>query len=241
MIIKPYSLSTLYESGGVFAPTAANFPALKHFFPCNETAGSTTLTDSVGGVVATVTGLTNPATGAIGGGTISNNVALASGSWTAPGTKPTILFAVGQFGVGSKVMWMGDQATGPYFGLSGQVTSCTAADGSAHTIAGTALTGGAVYGIGMYMDWTNLTTFEAIADGSAAYSAKAPVAMTGWVSVSSGIASKMNMVSFTSCYGMAVFEFATALPGDIRSAITWMTYQWKNGNKAIYPGWAGLL
>lgn len=237
-IIKPYSA---LDSASEIDQSAANFPALKHFFMCDEAAGSSRIVDSVGGVAVPTNALTKPDAYSIfaAAGNITNSDELLSaGAWVAPGSKQTILFAVGDLGLASKV-WMGKASTGAFMGLSGQITTCSVSDGTT-TKQATALTGGAVYGVGVLVDWTNITSFEAIADGSAAYSAKAPVAMTPLAAVNSIPAfANFNNIN-ASLYGFAVFQFAGAIPGDVASAITWMTNRWKNGHKAIYPGWKGV-
>lgn len=238
MIITPYSA---LDTEAELAVTAANFPALKHFFQCDEAAGATSISDVIGGVVVPTNALTKPDANSISasaGGVTYADAALTSGSWASPGTKKTILFAVGQFGIASKV-WIGNAAATPALGLSGQITSSAATNGST-TILGTALTGGAVYGIGMLVDWAgNLTTFEAIGTGASAYSAKTPVAMTG-LTTSGTIPATVNIVGCTSMYGFAIFEFDGALPTDVASAVTWMTNKWIAGEKVIYPGWKDL-
>lgn len=237
MIITPYSA---LDTEAELAVTTASFPALKHFFQCDEAAGARSMTDIVGGVVVPTSALTKPDANSISanaGSVTVSDAALTSGSWVSPGTKKTILFAVGQFVIASKV-WLGSGVGTPALGLSGQTTSCSASNGTT-SITGTALTGGAVYGIGMLVDWAgNLTTFEAIGTGASAYSAKTPVAMTG-LSSSGTIPSTVNFNGITSMYGFAVFEFDGALPTDVASAVTWMTNKWITGEKVIYPGWKG--
>lgn len=234
--IKPYS------SPSIPAATAANFPALKHFFKCDEAAGATSMTDSIGGVVAPTSVIAKPDAYSISPVTPGQNLAsaatLTAGRWVSPGSKPVLMFAVGQFGAASQLA-MGNVSQNNHLYLTGSIVGGQVQDNAGLSITATALTGGAVYGIGMYYDGTNLTSFECKADGTTAYSAKTPVAMTGWTSVGT-ISSLFSNTSVTSHYGFAVFHFTTALPGDIRSAVTWMTAQWKAGNKAIYPGWAGL-
>lgn len=239
MIITPYSA---LDTDAELPATSANFPALKHFFPCNEAAGSLQITDIVGGVIVPTNALTKPDSVSIfasGGNITDSDVTLTDGAWSAPGTKKTLLFAVGDLGLASKV-WMGKASTGAFLGLSGQITTCSISDGTT-TKQATALTGGAVYGIGVLIDWTNITSFEAIGDGSAAYSAKAPVALSPLAALNSIPAfANFNNIN-ASLYGFAVFEFAGALPSDVASAVTWMTQNWIAGKKGIYPGWKGLL
>lgn len=41
-------------------------------------------------------------------------------------------------------------------------------------------------------------------------------------------------------YGIAVFQFSS-IPPDVLSAVSWMNYQWRQGNKIIYPPWKGKI
>lgn len=234
MIITPYSALDTQDE---LAATAANFPALKHFFPCTESASLRTLTDIVGGVVIPLSTCTVPATNALLPATASSDVALTSGHWTAPGTTATVVFAVGRFGVGSSIK--AGFATSGVLNLSGQITASVVEDADT-AINATALTGGAEYGIGMKVEFGgNVTSFEAKADGTAAYTEKAGVALTGLPSILS-MADSAGLTTLTSLYGWAIFQFTDGIPADIGSAVTWMTQNWKAGKKGIYPGWKGL-
>lgn len=234
MIITPYSA---LDTEAELAVTAANFPALKHFFQCDEAAGATSMTDIIGGVVIPVAALTKPDANSIAPNTAAD-VALTSGAWVAPGSTDTLVFAVAQAGIGSKIAAGETNGVPTGFFLSGQLTTGIAGDNTT-SISGTPLTGGAVYGIGMKIEFGgNLTTFEVIGSGASAYSAKAGVAMTGLDSIPT-VPASAALTFLTSLYGWAIFQFADGIPSDVASAVTWMTRSWIAGEKVIYPGWKG--
>lgn len=56
MIIRPYSDTTAFDSGGPLEPTAAKFPCCKLFLPCTDAAGTALLLDKISGQTMNFTG-----------------------------------------------------------------------------------------------------------------------------------------------------------------------------------------
>lgn len=222
-----------FSAGSEYEANAANFPACAHFFNCEEAAGATTLTDVVGDVVMTTdAGITIPAAGAIDC-TISLSTAPASGTITAPGTKSVVAFAVGNIALLG--ISYGGAAT-QHLTISGAAVGCQY-QGDSSLVSGTALTGGAVYGIGFTAEiGGDLVTFEM--NDASGYVPKAAVTMAANTTLDT-ISNVLSLsAGNTSLYGFAYFFFDT-LPTDIEQAVAWMTQEWRAGNKQIYPGWKG--
>lgn len=145
MIIRPYSDTTAFASGGPLEPTAANFPACKHFWKCNEATVNTSLvarmTDSIGNVVfhsEIAYGLTNN-----NDGTVSINGAidtLDSGTLASCGSKNVLVMFGGKPSATLNNLTFGSISAGPGFRSIGTAAGTPAAwgTGGAGLITGTA-------------------------------------------------------------------------------------------------------
>lgn len=253
MIIHPISDMSLFDTGQKYAPTAANFPGLKHFFMCNEATGSVNMVDSIAGLTvksnndATVT---NNADGTLTLGAIKDII--VSGAVVSPGTKKTLLIWAGKPSSTIPSITFGDVTDGTVRGYKSNATSGApvVASNSGSLISGTA----GLAGNGsqaqvrcLLMDWgTDGTggTFGVTAydfDGTT-WTARAAVSLataTGITTISQAITFQANArPAFIQIWHM------TAVPGNIRNAVTW-TYAMAMTSslgyrKLAYPGWAGL-
>lgn len=245
MNIYPYSG---LASFGQIPVSAANFPCLKHFFPCSETSG-TTITDTIGGVTSTFTGLAVSGNGITS--TAINNT--TSGTFTAFGTNPFIIFAVGKFGTG--VIRIGT-AVGVQATLTGAAGGAVLTDGVAINIimSDFALkTAATIYGRAIVVSAVNTAstgsrTYEANTSSTVTALTATPTdatntgggALTSMPAISTGSAG-LAMPIGTALHGIAMFQFATMpAAATLNAAFAWMTYQWSIGNKSIYPGFKGL-
>lgn len=231
MIIKPYSAIR----DEAFA--AADYPACKLLFKCDEGTGNS-LTESVSGL--------SVATGITLGWSVSNAVRmsalmsnLALGQTIAVGTNSALLMAVTNLSAVSFVN----------LGISGSTrlgfmsSAYTASDGT-DTATTAAPTTGAILGIGAgYVPGTSneLTAYQA---STTVWTA--PANASGAPGDITDLGNFTHFPTFGSSvgnmdlYGLALFVFDSGIPADVKAAIAWMTAEWQRGNKAIYPGWKGL-
>lgn len=234
-------LSSVTES--TLAPTATNFPALKHFFKCDEDRDATTWTDSVGGVVHTPDSISQVA-GKEGKAldiVEAASTALTSGAWAEPGGKSMVIFYLGTaLGLADLEIGGAAGATGLSF-AGGQAANnhVEIREGAnAKESATTGFTQAAVNNMrGVTVDFSgNLTMFEYESDGTWTASVNtidltavtAITDMTSW--------SDTLLCNLFECHGFAILHFNT-LPNDLAAAIPWMYNEWVNGNKVIWPGW----
>ena len=223
------------DSPTELAPTQANFPALKHFFPIDETLGDT-ITDSVGGVVITPTSAPTFSGGKADDITTGAADALTSGSWAPAGTKSILLMLLstraathdvilGTAGVDSSIRTRNVTAS-IFVGASGVVAESS-------FFAGTGTDEILTYALnslsttkGLNILTTSETTHTLIRAGQNGTSA----------GLMNSFADKITLTGHTDVYGMAIFHFDT-YPDDIEQAAFWMQAEWAKGNKVIYPGW----
>lgn len=249
-LILPFSDSGQHSSGGIWYPDTTNFPALKHFFPCTEASGGTTITDTIGGAtIACSSGtIATTTTNAVRMGSSSNLT--TAGTWFNPNTSPFVAFIVYQgVGAGVTTVRMGTAAgnrfnwntTNPTVidaGLGATATGTTYTLNTANTIYGRAMA------IHAYNSATGQTTYECDTGSTitalASTATNGAPALTSFGQLSSGAAGA-SWATAQATYGVAIFQF-TANPSAalIKSALAWMTYQWSNGNKWIYPGFKGV-
>lgn len=249
MIITPYSDPSLFASGGKCEASAANFPACKLFFKCNEAAGALSLADAItGGTLATSSALTKPDSASI---SAANGDVVTAGTTLVGGTVPVfstgkynLLVAVGLSYLASKLA-IGDTtgAANVQAFISSPTTLPTVVDGAGHSISATGLTLAADSIFGIRWDTANVYSLEEKVDGATALTTNGPTALTGWVAPST-IANKMTINLATGAapklYGLAFFQFTSGFPANLTSALAWMGNQWKAGNKWVYPGWRNL-
>lgn len=246
MNIRPYSESAFYSAGGKYEPIAANFPALKHFFKCEEATAATTLTDSIEGVTIPVAGgVTQKVAGAsiIMANLINVEI---TGTWaTLSGTG--VLVAVFDADVtGATLVEVnvgGNPGANNYFGITG-AGGGVSGFGEGATVELTTTQAQVTEGV-VALRATPGTGCD-IWNGSTTATTKGTGGSTGTPAAWPTLTNEFKLTSLegtgggNGLYGFALFDFTTApSDADIANAISWMNAQWLQGNKWIYPGWAG--
>lgn len=259
----PYSS---IATNNLIPATAANFPSLKHFWPCNQSEiGLGFLTDSIAGVKLNKSTGTIAAPASPDGFSVYPNQANSGTTVTGTLYTPTadtnsiILFGVMKSTSGTLTVGfiLGDSVNGNAATLASAGTAsftdgtnnvaCTAFTGTTQSVIyGRALamhtwndaTASASHGIQSFeANTTTLGTALSRLTSVATVSAFNPTHFTSW-GASNGWACT---TAITNLYGYAMFSFTAArTPAEILDAVTWMTYQWSIGNKVIYPGWKGV-
>lgn len=235
------------------------FPACKHFFPCTEQAGASTLTDVIGGceMWLGVGGFgTPPAQGprqyiskpdahSIAVPLNSDNQALVRGAIVSPGNKTITVLCVADAGQFAYFGW-GYSGTGIQEIMVIANTVWPNIKDGTNTCNATPCTdpgAGVVYAFGCTFDFGgNAVSFQT--DAAGVYSANAPVAMGAVANVSNlpaaaSLSGADGSYKMTALYGSALFIWEGSPPSDFAVAIPWMLSAWKNGTKTIYPGWIG--
>lgn len=226
----------------------SKFPALKHFFKCDEGAGLTNLTDSVAGVVTgafdTITQTAGLEGLAVDGGQ-TNNTAIASGTLAAPGTKSAIMFSVADFGSFSTILNLGTQTTIGGVQYNGAALTAGWGDGSANIVSTVSVLAAVSAHAIVYVPSSYVTTYSYVAAGTFSENN----AGRNVVGIPEEIPSVNQATTFgidgvgpiSSFYGMAVFHFDNLPDEDeINEAMRWMYDSWLLGNKYIYPNWQGV-
>lgn len=251
MIIRPYSDTSLYSSGGPLEPTSTNFPACKHFFKCNEaTAGAGTVTDSIGSVVLTSSGVTNNADGTI---TLDSGLtAIASGTLSAPGTKNVLLMWSGMPASTNAIMAIGSTAASTNRGFrssangSGTTTPAAVGDGATAVPVGTAGlsgTGAQLQARALTINWTSATGLEPYDWDGTTWTARAAAGdfetVNGQITGITTMDAAVNIGASIRPAYIQIWYFTT-LPtaGEIKSALLWthaMATTTPFG-KYLYPG-----
>lgn len=229
-------------SGVEIEPTQENFPALQHFFKINEAPGTTTITDSVGGVV-----ISPLLIGAYDGTKLASAASagddsLDAGSWAALGTKEVLICVMGTWTTaGSFELTIGTQASNVRYRMTESVTAFN--DGSNAVFDTTNLIADGTDSIAyLWMDKSEASA--GVRKGFAAAAGITDVTAAGdGTSLDASINAPDSVYSFdgfANIYGIAVFHFDT-IPDDWQIALQWMRQQWVAGNKLIYPGWKDLV
>lgn len=247
-LIIPVSDSARFGTGGIWAPTSANFPCAKNFLQMKEPSGNS-LYDVIKEV--SVTGLTGTISSADSGkgislSTNSTNIATPAGYWGAIGTFASMFMTVQQIvgAVSSAHVLRAGLTTGARIGLHTATNGLTFNDGTASFLATpTGIASGAKVALAATNFFSGGNANPVIkaydfSDFSYTSVAATPAASTG-ITISDGLT--INGVTVLSAvYGQALFVFAGGLPTDIDVAIKWMAHHWALGNKWIYPAWKGL-
>lgn len=257
MIIHPISDMSLFSTGQKYAPTAANFPGLKHFFMCNEATAATSLTDSISGLTidsGASDALTNNANGTVTLSAAYTNI--ASGTLASPGTKKVLLVWAGspastqgnviigsivdanQQGIRSTANGSGTTTPALSYGSGSTITGTAGLAGTGSQMQvrclvldfGTDATGG-TFGMSPF-DFDGTTWTARTATSIALASAGLP-AINQAITIGSG-----TKPAFIQVWHL------TSVPENIRNAVTWMfamaTTSSLGYRKLAYPGWAGL-
>ena len=244
MIIKPSS------EIAAEAFNAADFPALKHFWPCKQgaVASAGLLLDVAGSADA----IANGGMPASGNGVVVPNAAHSTViSLTDPAGAACLLITCGTWGATGSLAYgsgatagitTGTQAAGAKFidGASGQTrtTSGVQTASAAFTRVAAISSSGGVMQQGRMFE-VNGTTLDAdMATQVVAFTDLTPLtSITTIVSAITGVGSSHTL------FGMAFFKFAGELPPIevIQAAAAWCDYQWRNNtNVTMYPGFKGL-
>lgn len=249
-IIIPYSDSTKYSKGGIYAPNSTNFPCAKLFFQCNEAAGTNTLTDVIQGAVLTYAGLTKPDSYS----TVSSTTSAQTTSGTTIAIdSPFVWFVVAKGTFPQHRLGSTAASTSTYVSVNS--TNPVIADGvtaaEARGTNPTLNTVGTIYGRAMVLsafntatgqttyEFTTTTTASALASTATDATSFGAIALTNPMTGITFGASGWQQGTGTATYGMAFLKFST-IPSSLKAGLAWMTYQWSVGNKWIYPGWKGL-
>lgn len=234
---------------------AADFPAVKHFFPCDEVAATNTLSDVVGDVVINYAGLTRTGDG-FGVESTSTSAQAVSGTWSTPGTKPFVLFVVGSWAATGNDMRVG-ASTGTNINLEGTAPVIVVEDlgsgvGQYDGDPLELVTANTIYGRAMTVSAYNTATgqrtyeFDTSTIGTAETATPTDNTSTGTVALTTMPALTLGALGFTlqgttsALYGMVFMEFTSSLPADLLVGLAWMTAEFAAGNKVIYPAWKGL-
>ncbi|MCR4319747.1 MAG: hypothetical protein NUV74_05350 [Candidatus Brocadiaceae bacterium] len=257
-LILPFSDSSQYVTGGIYAPTAANFPACKHFWSCPQSdigkdfgSGTGGLTDLMGrahllkssGVAlaapASPDGFSVFPNQANGGTTVQGTLSVPTGTQatllvSVVETNATAGFILGDYTLGNVVLMTAANNVGD---------SDTTANGTAFTLVSAKVgratlvrtwnaLGAATTGQAQFE--SNLTS--TITDLGDAATTGVPI-FTAWGATDQWACASTN----TKLYGVALFIFAS-IPSDafVKSLLAWITYQWANGNKWLPPQLKGV-
>lgn len=225
--------------------TAANFPALKHFWPCTESTEDTALTDIVGGVVTGAVNIIASDGNKITCAQASANVPIASGTLQAPGDKVAVIFGIGNF-ASAGILGIGvPQALGGAggFQINQPLSLHRATDATTTADTATAVFGSAPEGHALVFDRAAALTGYRI-QSNLTYAVNGTPDTTGLPNITAleqatafGNALAGTLADF---HGAIVFYF-DATPPDLEIALQWMYNKWINGEKEIYPGWKDLV
>ena len=235
------TLDNLNEASEL-APTQENFPALQHFFPMTETAG-TELTDVIGGVVMSVDSISGDGNKIITAD--AANSALAAGSWVQPVLKSIVAICLCDYWAGAPIIEVGE---GNGATLS-QVAFGKAAGSGAWNISDGANTASDLAGGGAaapaaqtmtYKDQTDIRSLAAlhtigtISDNGATAAASHSLETKTILDQS-----RFLFPSGYDCYGFLIFYFDEK-PEDVGAAAQFMAEAFMvNGDKVIWPAWKG--
>lgn len=222
----------------------ADYPACKFFLPITETTG-VDFTDIVGNQVLTMSAVIS---GSLTHSdySVNNNDLIGFDSDTSETlpdlgtTKDFIYFVVCDFGSTDNLQSLiGGGVSDPQV----KVVKKAAAPGTA--IRDTTPTtsnfssievDGNTQAFMLSTDRSDTKAYLAETDGVAASSVQNVVlTATAGMDLDEG-AGKVSFPTDTDVFGVALFTFDT-IPSDIIAAMSWMNYQWRQGNKVIYPAW----
>lgn len=219
-----------------FAPTAANYPAVKHFFKCDEAAGQTTLVDVITGGGLTCSAVVKNNAYSVDPGIVVNG---AFSGTIAPmaAVNSGALFVVADYRAAA-VISLGNSAGARY--SAGSSSSNLVSDGT-NQAAGGAQTGGYTTGVIGFAVVKDKTGTIGTADyvHSIATDGTTTSTTAGATSAAVGAITPANVAgiagAFTTVYGILQMVNATTLPANIDAYMLWMHNQWVLGNKVIHP------
>lgn len=238
---------------GICEANATNFPALKSFFKFKEKSGNT-ITDAIGGGFHTdATNIVYSSTYDTMATNIAAGTVMTSGAIPNPGLKHILIVAAGlvsasatgtvaaqtvaSIGAGSVTANAGGYL---FANNTGGTSICSVADGSTtvSTTALSALSQDVKYGFSAAYERGQIIQSRRFPSLTGAIVAQTSAGTVQATDVT-GIAS-FNGIRFSGIwFGFAIFHFST-LPRNWEAGAAWMSQQWINGNKYIYPGFKGL-
>lgn len=241
MIIKPYSVIAKEEF------SAADYPALAHFFPFNETSGAT-VTDVAGGLVITdgsATAVSQSADGHITLGSAKS--VISSGVIASPGSKKIVIINV--YRGAAVLLRMGEVAAGTDLGF--QVSSAVSANSISKVADGTTLFNSTDGLDGSTRNDARCTIIDLGTDGTGAtfgltlcdfdgttWTQRAAVSLATSAASIDAIEQSISMASTSNPFTYQVWYFNT-VPADFKAATLWVHANAITGKKAPYPGWKG--
>lgn len=238
------------------APTAENFPALKHFFPCyTSEEGGSTLTDIIGDVV--FTGLTGLVANGNNNALMIDNTGLEypiTGSWASPSGNADMLLVV-CVGNGLNNVNIGHAADQTYVGIQVLGSGSAAATDGRNVAAGkaqdliTRFTTPSECDL-LVAQWLNGTSMTAAAttgdaDNASYYDSGSPeTVLSADTDLSAATFPNVGLLnaSYGGFKGIQLWMFEDGLPEDLEAGLLWMHNEWHvNENRgAVYPGWRGV-
>lgn len=245
MITKSYSDIAAEEFN------AADYPALKHFWPCKQPASDFSLTPPFGTLLDIVgnanAGMLSGASGTGMSVTMPFNAAQSvPNGLTAPGGKSCLLIATGDWGGTTAGFILGDTTMGISVGngsVGGKVWDGANAENCIGSQTPSASTTRVMRITGDGTTFSQLMSFEASSSGTLDTYGDVLTSslVTSLPALSPGVYAN---TSFSPLYGMAFFVFSGPLPPKevCMAAAAWLDYQWRhNPNPVMYPGFKGLL
>lgn len=230
-----------------------DYPSLKHYFPFNETSGST-LTDIAGGLIiddASHTPVVVNTDYTLN--TVVTKSVIVSGTVLSPGTKKVIVLMAGKPGSTAGTCRFGTTSDGTFQGFSATAASASAtpkvADGSNITTgivtgtAGLAGTGTQLQARCLLLDFGTDGTAGTFGITQADYDGttwvqRAAVSLATMTGITS-ITQVCSIAGTSLPYFIQVYYF-NSIPADYKAATLWAFEQAKLGKKSPYPGWKGL-
>lgn len=227
---KPMSAISLEAS-------QANFPALQHFFPCNEAVGATTLTDSINGVIVTPSDTAPVFDGTKATTlTIINTDVISEAFQAAGAALNPLLVIMGTYGASNDLL-IGAAATDGSYRVRSSIANVIYGGGTPCAATGAFPTTGTDEIVSVGLDRTSTSqgclVTKTSASAHTAITAGGSGAAAGTIAAP---AASMTLTDWTNVYGIAIFHF-TSYPDDIEAGLLWMRDQWAAGNKVIYPNW----
>ena len=228
----------------------ADYSACKFFVPFSEGSGAT-VAELVAGQTMTLAGLVAGDILWAGNYIYTDDVAAAGtdATITMPDlgtTKDHLTVVVADFDADSANISLGSGTTEPMIKVDRKAatpgTRITDTTPNTDTFLASAADAN-TQAIAIYTDRNNTRGAGAAScyidetDGATVV-AQETLALTAVDGMNLDTAGKIVFSTDVKIYGIAIFSFSAPPPSsDVLSALSWMNYQWRQGNKVIYPGW----
>lgn len=262
MIIHAPDDVDAFSAGGIWAPTAANFPALKHFFKFNSAAAA--VTDAIAGVILNDAGLTVNVANADGTLTLGGTKNVITGAWETPNAKKIVVIHIAKptsasqltFVAGSSTSFTSNATTG--FRTAGASATGVGAVSDGTTYAATPTVAAGIAGDGTAIQ-IRVLALDLGTDGTGTTLGATSFNFDGttWAAQTAVDISAITTIGALGAGGnvggatlnpasLQVWYF-TAMPSaaDIKAAALWTRGMITNSPsgtpmKVAYPGWAGI-